>query len=257
MSDSVVVTRSPGLVEISIHRPERKNAIDEAMYVALADAFETAERDASVRVLLVTGSEEVFTAGNDLGDFAANPPRDADFPTFRFMRAVIGSTKIVVAGVAGLAVGIGTTLLLHCDLVVAGRGARFMMPFVGLGLVPEFASSRLLPELIGRRRAARHLLLGDPIDAETAYGLGLVSELVDDGTVLAAARDVARRLLDKPPLALARARALTLPDAAALNAVIAREAAVFGECLAGPEFAEAARAFFEKRPPRFASSEGR
>lgn len=255
MSDFITVTRTPGLIEVAIRRPERKNAINEAMYVALAEAFEAAERDASVRIVLVTGSEEVFTAGNDLGDFVANPPRGADFPTFRFMRAVTASTKVIVAGVAGLAVGIGTTLLLHCDLVVAGRGARFMMPFVGLGLVPEFASSRLLPELMGRRRAARHLLLGDPIDAETAYACGLVSELVDDGAVLAAAHDTARRLLEKPPLALGRARALIASDSADLDAVIEREAAVFGECLAGPEFAEAARAFFEKRPAKFAPIE--
>ena len=252
MSEHIVVTRTPGLVDVAIRRPERRNAINEAMYLALADAFEAAERDASVRVILVTGDDEVFTAGNDLGDFVANPPRGGDFPTFRFMRAVMASTRVIVAGVAGLAVGIGTTLLLHCDLVVAGRGARFVVPFVGLGLVPEFASSRLLPEIMGRRRAARHLLLGDPIDAESAYGCGLVSELVDDGGVIAAARGTARRLLAQPPLALARARALTVPDPAATAAVVAREAAVFAECLAGDEFAEAARAFFEKRPPRFA-----
>ena len=256
MSQHIVVTRTPGLVEIRIERPERKNAIDEAMYVALADAFEAAETDPSVRVILVTGGDEVFTAGNDLGDFVANPPRDTDFPTFRFMRAVMASSRVIVAGVAGLAVGIGTTLLLHCDLVIAARGARFVMPFVNLGLVPEFASSRLLPEIMGRRRAARHLLLGDPVDAETAYECGLVSELVDDGNVVAAARDLVRRLLEKPPLALARARGLTAPDTTALAATVEREAAVFAQCLTGPEFAEAASAFFEKRPPRFAPAAG-
>ena len=252
MSEHIVVTRTRGLVEIAIRRPQRRNAIDQAMYVALAEAFEAAEHDASVRVILIVGDDEVFTAGNDLGDFVSNPPHSTDFPTFRFMRAVIASTKPIVAGVAGLAVGIGTTLLLHCDLVVAARDARFVLPFVALGLVPEFASSDLLPELMGRQRAARHLLLGDPIDAETAYAYGLVSQLVDDGMAIPEAHVLAKRLLDKPPLALARARALTVPDRAAALAAMEREAAVFSECLAGPEFAEAAQAFFEKRPPRFA-----
>ncbi len=256
MSEHIVVTKTPGLVEIAIRRPERRNAINEAMYASLADAFEAAERDASVRVILIVGDDGVFTSGNDLGDFVANPPRDGNSETFRFMRAVIASTRVIVAGVAGLAVGIGTTLLLHCDLVIASRDARFLMPFVGLGLVPEFASSRLLPELVGRRRAARHLLLGDPIDAATAFACGLVSELVDEGTAIPAAHMVVKRLLEKPPLALARARALTAPDRAAAAETVEREAAVFGECLAGPEFAEAARAFFEKRPPRFAALKG-
>ncbi len=130
-----------------------------------------------------------------------------------------------------------------------------MVPFVGLGLVPEFASSRLLPGIMGRQRAARHLLLGDPIDAETAYACGLVSALVDDGAVIAAARAMTQRLLAKPPLALARARALVAPDPALITATVEREAAVFAECLAGGEFAEAARAFFEKRPPRSAPAD--
>lgn len=252
MSQHLSISRADGILEIRFDRPDRKNAFTAAMYDAMSDAIEAAESEAAVEVILFLGSEDVFTAGNDLGDFQANPPGDLDSPPFRFMRAVLRSSKVLVAGVNGLAVGVGTTLLLHCDLVVAAKGARFIVPFVNLGLVPEFASSRLLPQMLGQQRAARHLMLGDPLEAEDAYRAGLVSELTDDGQASDLARAYARRLLEKPPQALARTKALIAPEREALVALIEKEAAVFAQCLTGPEFAEAATAFFEKRPPRFA-----
>ncbi len=251
MSEFIKTVVKGGILEIVLTRPDRKNAITADMYLALAHAFENAERDEAIGVVVILGSESIFTAGNDLLDFQTNPPSSDDSPPFIFMRAMARSTKVIVAGVVGPAVGIGTTLLLHCDLIVAGRSATFMLPFVSLGLVPEFASSRLLPAIMGRQRAARHLLLGDPFDADTALGFGLVSEVVEDGEVADRARAYARRLREKPPRALARTRAMIVPDLQDIEAVIAHEAAIFAEALKGPEFAEAAAAFFEKRPPRF------
>lgn len=251
MSEWIRTTVEKGVLEITLARPDRKNAITADMYVALADAFERAERDDAIGVIVILGGDAIFTAGNDLADFQARPPLSHDSAPFTFMRAMTRCTRVIVAGVIGPAVGIGTTMLLHCDLVVAGRSATFVLPFVDLGLVPEFGSSRLLPAIMGRQRAARHLLLGDPFDADTALGCGFVSEVVEDGEVDDRARTYARRLMEKPPHALARTRAMIGPDVEEIEASIAREGAIFAEALQGAEFAEAATAFFEKRPPRF------
>jgi enoyl-CoA hydratase/carnithine racemase len=254
MSEFIRTTVDDGTFQITLSRPDRKNAITADMYRALADAFERAERDPAVGVILILGGESFFTAGNDLVDFQNDPPAGNDSPPFAFMRAMARSTKVIVAGVVGPAVGIGTTMLLHCDLIVAGRSASFIVPFVNLGLVPEFASSRLMPAIMGRQRAARHILLGDPFDAETALTCGLVSEVVDDSRVDDLARAYARRLMEKPPRALAKTRAMITPDVEEIEAIIAYEGAVFAQALNEPEFAEAAAAFFEKRPPRFTRS---
>ncbi|MEJ7928057.1 enoyl-CoA hydratase [Sphingobium sp. AN641] len=251
MSEFIKTNVDNGVLEIILSRPERKNAITAEMYEALAAAFEGAERDPAIGVIVILGGDSVFTAGNDLVDFQTNPPTGSDSPPFVFMRAMVRSTKVVVAGVIGSAVGIGTTLLLHCDLVVAGSSASFVVPFVNLGLVPEFASSRLLPAMLGRQRAARHFLLGDPFDADTALACGMVSQVVDDEQVNALARTYARRLMEKPPHALARTRAMIIPDTQEIEAIIGHEGAIFAEALNGSEFAEAATAFFEKRAPRF------
>lgn len=254
MSQFIRANINDGVLEILLSRPERRNAITADMYRALAEALEGAERDPAIGVILFLGDDGVFTAGNDLVDFQTNPPVDSDSPPFAFMRAMVRSTKVIVAGVVGSAVGIGTTMLLHCDLVVAGRSASFIVPFVNLGLVPEFASSRLLPAMMGRQRAARHILLGDPFDAETALSCGLVSEVVDDSQVDDLARGYTRRLMAKPPHALARTKAMIAPDLEEVEAIIAHEGAIFAQALNGPEFAEAATAFFEKRAPRFTRS---
>jgi Enoyl-CoA hydratase/carnithine racemase len=169
MSDDIVVSRRGAVAAIGIQRPHKRNALTAEMYAQMAQAVAHAEADEGVRVLLFHGTDSAFTAGNDLEDFVRRPPADDDAPVFRFLRSVAGARKPLVAAVNGAAVGIGTTLLLHCDLVHAGEDARFSMPFVKLGLVPEFASSYLLPLLAGYHRAAEMLLLAEPFDAHAAW----------------------------------------------------------------------------------------
>jgi enoyl-CoA hydratase/carnithine racemase len=217
----------------------------------MAEALERAAGDGQVRAVLLVGSEGHFTAGNDLRDFQQAPPLDFEAPVFRFLRALATSPKVLVAGVAGSAIGIGTTMLLHCDLVVAGREARFAMPFVDLGLVPEAASSLLLPALIGRRRAAKHLLLGEPFGADLALDYGIATEVVDDGVVEEAARSMALRIAAKPPEAVMLSKKLMLGNPSAVLERIAEEAELFAGRLQSAEVAEAIAAFYEKRAPRF------
>lgn len=252
MSKHITTTCQNGVLEIAINRPDRRNAITSAMYAEMAEAIATCAHDSSVGVILIRGEGGAFTAGNDLADFVSNPPTGQQAPAFDFMRSMITSPKIIVAAVTGLAVGIGTTMLLHCDLVVAGRSAKLMAPFVNIGLTPEFASSRLLPAAMGRQRAARHLLLCEVFDAATAEAFGIVSQVTEDENVLALAREYASQLLAKPPSALARTKALINSNHHALLALIAREAETLALGLNGPEFAEAADAFFNKRPANFA-----
>ena len=197
MSEHVRVESSGGVLAITLARPERRNAITVAMYAALADAVEQAQRDPALRLIALRGEGEDFTAGNDLGDFLAAMPRDGEeIPVWRLLRALAGNALPLVAAVHGNAIGIGTTLLLHCDLVLAEEGTRFLMPFVDLGLVPEAASSLLLPRLAGRR-AARYLLLGEPFGAEEAREWGLVSTVVAKGKLEDAMSDTLGALLAK------------------------------------------------------------
>jgi enoyl-CoA hydratase/carnithine racemase len=246
----VVYGVADGVAQVRIDRPAKKNALTARMYADLTAALQRAERDPSVRVIVLLGAPGVFTAGNDLQEFLHDPPTGVDRPVHRFMQALSGATKVVIAGVAGLAVGIGTTLLLHCDLVVAGRGARFSLPFVDLGLVPEFASSLLLPRLIGRARASKHLLLAEPFDAPTALDYGLVSELVDDAEVERVALQWARHLVRKAPGALRETKRLVDADAQRIQEQIALESAAFSARLRSDEAREALAAFVHKRAPR-------
>src|SRR6476661_10173072 len=182
MSEHVRVERSGGVLSITLARPERRNAITVAMYAALADAFEGAAKDDSIRVITIRGEGQDFAAGNDLADFLQALPRDTDeIPVWRLLRALATCETPLIAAVHGNCVGIGTTMLLHCDLVIADDSARFSMPFVDLGLVPEAASSLLLPRLAGRRRAARYLLLGERFGVDEALAIGLVSHKVAAG----------------------------------------------------------------------------
>jgi enoyl-CoA hydratase/carnithine racemase len=251
VADPILVTVAERIMEIRINRPEKRNALTAAMYAAMAEAIERAARDGQVRAVLIVGSDGHFTAGNDLRDFQQNPPRDPEAPVFRFLRAITTFPKVLIAGVVGSAIGIGTTMLLHCDLVVAGRGARFAMPFVDLGLVPEAGSSLLLPALIGRRRAAKHLLLGEPFGADVALDYGIASEVVDDGAVEETARSLALRIAAKAPQAVMLSKKLMLGNSAVVLERIAEEAALFADRLQSPEVAEAIAAFYEKRAPRF------
>ncbi len=252
MANEIVVDTTQGVMEIRIDRPSRKNALTSAMYTAIAQALTQAEGDERTLVIIISGGDATFTAGNDLHEFLADPPKDDDRPVKHFMRALSTSSKIVIAAVDGLAVGIGTTLLLHCDLVVAGPDARFSLPFVNLALAPEFASSMLLPQLIGRRLAAKHLILAEPFDAATALHYGLVSELAPQGQTMAMAREMARRIAAKPPEAVRTAkRLMTLPNQT-LTERMADEDEAFSRQLSSPEAKEAMTAILEKREPSFA-----
>jgi enoyl-CoA hydratase/carnithine racemase len=238
-------------MEIRINRPEKRNAISAAMYGAMADALGQAAGDKQVRAVVIVGSGGHFTAGNDLRDFQDPAALDRDRPVFRFLSALAIFPKVLIAGVVGSAVGIGTTMLLHCDLVVAGREAKFAMPFVDLGLVPEAGSSLLLPALVGRQRAAKLLLLGDRFGAEEALEMGIVTEVVDDGSVEDAARGLALRIAAKAPNAVMISKRLMNGNVAAVEQRIGEEAAEFADLLQSPEVAEAIAAFYEKRAPRF------
>ena len=251
MSDEILQTRSGSVLDLRINRPDKKNAITVAMYAALADAFEAATTDPAIRVVTIAGSRELFTAGNDLRDFQQSRESGPDMPVFRFLRALANCPKIVVAGVAGQAIGIGTTMLLHCDLVVAAPSALFSLPFVDLALVPEAASSLLLPRLIGRQRAARHLILAEPFDAETAFQYGLVTEICAEDEVEARLAAMAGRVAAKPPEAVQLTKRLITVTDGAIGDRMAEEGRLFEERLRSAEAIEAFAAFFEKRPPNF------
>jgi enoyl-CoA hydratase/carnithine racemase len=251
MSDEILAAASGPVLQLRLNRPDKKNAITAAMYAALAEALNGAAGDASIHVVTIVGSGGIFTSGNDLNDFRNNPPLDLDQPVFRFLEAISTFPKILVAGVAGAAIGVGTTMLLHCDLVVAAPSASFSLPFIDLGLVPEAASSLLLPALIGRHRAAKHLILGDPFDAETALGYGLVTEIAAEDALEARVQDMAMRIAAKPPEAVRLTKKLMGADQAAVRARIGEEGEVFAGRLRSAEAAEAFAAFFERRPPDF------
>lgn len=251
MSDEILRRRDGAVMEVRLSRPDKKNAITVAMYRALAEAFEEASADQSIRVITIRGEGDLFTAGNDLRDFQQADRSGPDIPVFRFLRALSSCPKIVVAGVAGQAIGIGTTMLLHCDLVIAGRSALFSLPFVDLALVPEAASSLLLPRLIGHQRAAKHLILAEPFDAETALGYGLVSELCEDADMEARLSAIAERVASKPPEAVMLTKRLLRDTGGSVAERIAEEGRLFGDRLRSSEAAEAFAAFFEKRRPHF------
>jgi enoyl-CoA hydratase/carnithine racemase len=241
-----------GVATIEIARPEKKNALTAAMYQSMADALRAAADDNAVRAVLITGQPGVFTSGNDLEDFMQRPPQGADSPVLQFMRALIALDKPVVAAVTGAAIGIGTTMLLHCDFVYVSDEARLATPFASLGLVPEFASSLWFPALMGPRRAAEKLLLGDPFTAETAVDCGLANAVLPAGEVVNHARRVAERFNALPPGAVQQTKQLMrrATREATLQAMDA-ESEIFGKRLRSPEAAEAFQAFFQKRKPDF------
>lgn len=250
---SLVLTARDGAVQrIQINRPEKKNALTADMYASIAAALKAAGADAGVRAVLIHGAGDAFTAGNDLQDFLANAPRVPDAPVFRFLEAVSHAEKPLVAAVSGVAVGVGTTMLLHCDLVYAAEGTKFALPFVNLGLCPEAASSFLLPSIVGYQRAAELLLLGEPFDAAKAHALGLVTEVVPAEILMMRAGDAARKLAEKPAASLRLTKRLMrrawMP---AIEAALAEEIRHFGERLGSPEAKEAFSAFLEKRKPDF------
>ena len=241
-----------GVATIEIARPEKKNALTQAMYRAMADAIEAAVADAAVRAILLAGQPGIFTSGNDIEDFMQRSPGNLESPAFGFMRALIGCDKPVVAAVTGAAIGIGTTMLLHCDFVYVSDEARLAMPFVGLGLVPEFGSSVVVPQLLGNARAAEKLLLGDPFTGADAVEAGIANAVLPAAEVMAHARRVAERFNALPPGAVrATKKLLRRTRNEAVLEAIAVEGAVFAERLRSPEAKEAFSAFFQKRKPDF------
>jgi enoyl-CoA hydratase/carnithine racemase len=241
-----------GVATIEIARPEKKNALTQAMYQAMADAIHAAQADGTVRAILLTGQPGIFTSGNDIEDFMQRPPQSEDSAVFQFMKTLLGCDKPVIAAVTGAAIGIGTTMLLHCDFVYVSDEARLAMPFVGLGLVPEFASSLLVPELMGSRRAAEKLLLGDPFTPEQAVECGIANAVLPAGEVVNHARRVAERFNTLPPGAVRDSKRLMHgPRREQVLQVISEEARLFGQRLRSPEAMEAFQAFFQKRQPDF------
>jgi enoyl-CoA hydratase/carnithine racemase len=252
MSAHILTSRLDGVFKLQINRPEKKNALTIAMYQAMTEALNTAEADPSVRVLIIAGAETCFTAGNDLADFLNNPPTGEDSPVFMFLKALIAAQKPVIAAVHGVAVGIGTTMLLHCDLVYAGPSARFQLPFVNLGLTPEAGSSLILPQLMGHRRAAELLMLGETIDAEAALAFGLINAVRADGELDEFVMHKAEVLASKPPTALRLTKSLMkrVPRPA-IQETMSEEGKIFIARLRSPEAREAMQAFFERRQPDF------
>ena len=251
MSDILIHTEA-GVMTITLNRVEKKNSINQAMYSAMADALVQATDDAAIRVVVFQGDITIFSAGNDIGDFLNGPTSTQESPVFRFLRGISSFPKPIVAAVCGPAVGIGTTLLFHCDLVYAGDNAAFSMPFVNLGLCPEAGSSLLVPQMMGYHRAAEALLLGEPFMAEAALEVGLVNRIVPPTEANNLAQAQARKLAAKPLSSLVETKRLMKKGQAPQVAQqITEEAVSFGRMLKEPAAREAFMAFMEKRKPDF------
>jgi enoyl-CoA hydratase/carnithine racemase len=251
MSD-IVAERSGSILRVQLNRPARKNAMTSAMYITIADLLNEAAMDDEIRVVLWHGAGDSFCAGNDVEDFLKNPPGPSESPQARLINALINFEKPLVAAVQGAAIGGGTTMLAHCDFVYAGENAKFQLPFINLGLVPEFGSSYLIPTRIGYLRAAELVQLGLPFDAKRAAELGLVTRVVPDQSLLATATETAQKLAEKPAGALqACKRLMKLPFRDALAQAAKLENEEFATRVRSAEAKEAFTAFIEKRPPDF------
>ena len=251
MSDLVTVDLQDHILRLQLNRPDKKNALTQEMYGALADAIVAAEEDLTVRVILLTGTEGCFTAGNDLVDFRRPQPADEESPVHRFLLGLMRSSVPILAAVDGVAIGVGTTMLLHCDSVIATPKTRFQLPFVNLGLVPEAGSSYLLPKMLGHARASELISTGRPFFGDEALQLGIVSRLSEPETLTETAQAVAVAIARQPPRALRASKRLLKADRDQVEAAFRAELVAFNESLRSPEFAEAVAAFQEKREPRF------
>ncbi|KZN16130.1 MULTISPECIES: enoyl-CoA hydratase-related protein [Pseudomonas] len=248
MPDTIQFERERGLLTLRINRPEKKNALTRAMYSQLAEGLRLADSDPEINAVLITGSAECFTAGNDIFDFLQQPPSILDSPVYHFMLNLLECRKPVIAAVAGAAVGIGTTLLLHCDLVYVSTDARLRMPFVNLGLCPEFGSSLILPRMLGHAKAAELLLLGEGFSGEQAAAWGIATEALGSGeAALAKAREMALRFEALPPEAVRISKQLMkAPGREQLRKVIEEEGALFTQRLRSPEAMAALSAFIKR-----------
>jgi enoyl-CoA hydratase/carnithine racemase len=251
MAEHIVVSIQDRVLSIRLDRLEKKNALTRGMYQGMIEALAQAEADTNVRVVLITGTQDCFTAGNDLMDFAAAKPGETS-PAIIYLQALAAAQKPVIAAVGGVAVGIGTTMLLHCDLVYAASDARFQLPFVNLGLCPEAGSSLMLPGLMGHRRAAELLFFGEPFNAESARVLGIVNAVLPSSELMVTAAAKAQLLAEKPPAALRTSKALLKRGTATSIAdAMVEETGKFAALLQGPEAKEAMMAFMQRRKPDF------
>lgn len=242
------------VLTITFNRVDKKNSITTAMYSAMSDTLQRAQADDSVKVVVYQGDVSIFTAGNDIGDFLNNPPKSLDAPVFTYLRTLASFTKPLLAAVCGPAVGIGTTMLLHCDMVFAGDNAMFSMPFVNLGVCPEAGSSVLLPQLVGHHKASALLLMGEPMDANTAEELGLVHRVLPPAEVNAHVQKQAQRMAGKPLTSLLETkRLLKKRTQAQVLEAIEEEALQFAQMLEQAPAQEALTAFVEKRKPDFSN----
>lgn len=251
MTDQIFSEFSDGVLQLTINRPDKKNALTQDMYSLLADGLDRANSDTAVRVLHITGAGDAFTSGNDIAGFAAKPDAGEEPPVFRFIRGLPQLEVPIVAAVNGLAIGVGVTMLLHCDFVYASDSAVFATPFVDLALVPEAASSQLMPAQMGYLAAARMLMLGEKLDAGQALACGLVGEVLPADQLLQKSLSTAQQLAKKPAAALRTCKALMRCAPELVLPRMEREFEAFGAALASPEAAEAMAAFMEKRPADF------
>ncbi|KQT08989.1 enoyl-CoA hydratase [Ramlibacter sp. Leaf400] len=252
MTQDILTHAEGGVLTVTLNRLDRKNSITSAMYGAMADALQAAEADTALRAVVLQGHETIFSAGNDIGDFLNQPPAGQDSPVFRFLRGIAQFPKPLIAAVCGPAVGVGTTMLFHCDLVFAGDNAAFSMPFVNLGLCPEAASSLLVPQMFGYHRAAEALLLGEPFMAEAALEAGLVNRVLPPTEASNYAQAQARKLAAKPITSLVETKRLMKKHLqGAVLQQMQEEGASFSRMLREPAAREAFTAFMEKRRPDF------
>ena len=255
-NDTIIVSSDGGVRTVTFNRRDKKNSLTQDMYARLTDELTTAAEDPVVRAFVFTGAGETFTSGNDVADFLRFQEIKAELPAFRFIETLPRFPKPLLAAVNGLAVGVGTTMLLHCDMVFASPNAVFSVPFARLGLCPEAGSSALLPRLAGMQRASELLLLGEPFDAERAREIGLVNEIVPAADLSARVAERAAAVAKLPPASVRATKALIRGSVGAgLQDVMEHERTVFHERLASPEVAEAATAFLEKRAPDFSRFE--
>jgi enoyl-CoA hydratase/carnithine racemase len=253
--DDIVTERTGSILRVQFNRPTKRNAMTSAMYVALADIYNEAAKDENTRVVLWHGAGDSFCAGNDIQDFLNNPPGPGESPQAKLMEALVNFDKPIVVAVQGAAIGGGTTMLTHCDLIYAAESTKFQMPFINLALVPEFGSSCSVPARIGHVRAAELILLGTPFDASRAAELGLVTRVVSDKDVLETATETARKLAAKPAAALqASKRLMKRPFGEQIKAAMKAENEEFSALVRSEDAKEALTAFLEKRKPDFTKS---
>ena len=244
----IITEHNGGVFRITINRPDKKNALTREMYQSMADALHSIKNDDTVKVVLFKGAGDCFTSGNDISDFASRDEGDQTFESAAFMRALTNCKVPVVAQVHGVAVGIGTTMLLHCDFIYAEKNTRFVLPFINLGLVPEYASSYLLPKVVGHVKASKWLMLGEPFSAEEAYQVGLITDVVPDSELESTVESVCNSLVAKPSFALLQTKSLLKNEMDDIHQQMNIEFDVFGEAMETEAAQEAFEAFLKKRP---------